>query len=92
MGLLKYKYRLDNLWLGLAVGIIVPAIFVLVLFMQESDIVQYLVTSLLRISLILNLATFLLAFNLEYDKLAKGILMATILYGLVIAYLYLFPL
>lgn len=88
MGFLVYKY--DKLWLGLTIGLLVPALFVLVMFMQESGFVTLLFTSFLRIGLVFNLAVFLLVFNTGFDKMPKGILMATIIYGLVIAYLYLF--
>lgn len=89
MGLLKYKYRLDNLWVGFSIGLALPAIFMAIVFAQEAEFVKFMMTSLLRISLILNLAVFLLTFNFEWDKFSRGVLMATILYGLVIVYFYL---
>ncbi|MCB9252783.1 MAG: hypothetical protein H6605_09975 [Flavobacteriales bacterium] len=88
MGVLVYKY--DKLWLGLAIGLVTPLIFLTVMYFQESSFVSMLFTSFLRIGLIFNLAIFLLVFNTGFDKLPKGILLATILYGLVIVYQFLF--
>lgn len=82
--------KFDKLWLGLILGILIPGIFMLVMFMQESGFVKLLFTSFLRIGLIFNLAIFLLTFNTGFDRLPKGILMATIFYGLIIVYMFLF--
>jgi len=82
--------KFDKLWLGLIVGILIPAIFMLVMFMQESSFVKLLFTSFLRIGLIFNLVIFLITFNTGFDRLPKGILMATIFYGMIIVYMFLF--
>lgn len=47
-----------------------------------------LLSAFLRIGLIGNLAIFLLTFNTGFDKLPKGILMMTFIYGFFIVYMF----
>jgi hypothetical protein len=98
LGVLKEK--IDQMWLGFIIGTIIPIIVLLVLYLESHIIDSFsefilklfkdrLLGSFLRIGLIGNLAIFLLTFNTGYDKLSRGNLMATIVYGLFIVYMFL---
>ena len=91
--------RFDKLWLGLIIGTIIPIIVLLVLYLEGNIAGSFLdfgiklftdrlLSAFLRIGLIGNLAIFLLTFNTGFTLLPKGILMATILYGLLIVYMF----
>jgi len=91
--------KIDKLWLGAIIGFIIPLIVLLVLYLEGNIADSYfyfikklftdrLLSAFLRIGLIGNLAIFLLFFNTGFDKLPRGILLSTILYGLLIVYMY----
>lgn len=80
--------KYDKFWIGLLSGIAVPALFLLVMFWQEKMFAMMLVSSLLRIGLVFNLAIFLLTFYTNFNNIPKGILYATIFYALIIIILY----
>lgn len=93
------KQKIDKLWIGALIGAIIPLIIFIVLYFQQgvadsfftfiSNLFkQRLLSAFLRIGLIGNLAIFLLAFNLHQDRLPKGILLSTIVYGLLIVYMF----
>lgn len=87
MGISIKKY--DKFWIGITAGILIPAIFLSVMFLQEKMFAMMLVSSLLRIGLVFNLAVFLITFYTNFTNIPKGILYATIIYALVIVFLYL---
>jgi len=93
------KQKIDKLWIGALIGALIPLIIFIVLYFQQGIadsfftfignlFQQRLLSAFLRIGLIGNLAIFLVAFNLHQDKLPKGILLSTIIYGMFIVYMY----
>ena len=91
--------KLDKLWLGALIGTLIPLIVLLVLYLEGNIADSYfyflkklftgrLLSAFLRIGLIGNLAIFLLTFNTGFDRLPRGILLSTIVYGMFIVYMY----
>ena len=91
--------RADQLWLGVFIGFLIPLVILLVVYFEEKIATSFwtfigdmftnrLLAAFLRIGLMGNLALFLLAFYTGFNKLPKGILASTILYGLFIVYMY----
>ncbi len=89
--------KIDKHWLGFSIGMLIPLSILLVIYFEENiidsfiifitDLFQHrLLSAFIRIGLIGNLAIFLLTFNTGFTKLPRGILMATIIYGLFIVY------
>ena len=96
MGYMKFKWNTS--WLGLVIGLLTPLIILLgmnVFKFAELGFGEFLVNAFeqrilatwLKIAVLINLAPFFLALNTNRYKLARAILMATILYGLFIIYL-----
>lgn len=88
---MRSKY--DNLKLGLILGILAPLLTIIVVyFIRFMDydfkalvdflITQKLLTKILSLCVIPNLALFFLFLNKYYYRSAKGILMATILFAI----------
>ncbi len=91
--------RFDKLWIGIIIGFTIPLIVLLVLYLEGNIADNYfyfikklftdrLLSAFLRIGLIGNLAIFLLTFNTGFTYLPKGILTATIVYGMCIVYMF----
>jgi len=91
--------KFDKLWIGLIIGISIPLLFFLFIYVKEKIQDSYffflkkmfidgILSAFLRIGLIGNLAIFLLTFNTGFTNVPRGILMATILYGLLIIYMF----
>ena len=81
--------KYDKFWIGLAAGLLIPALFVAIMFLQEKMFAMMLVSSLLRIGLVFNLVIFLSTFHTNFTNIPKGILYSTIFYALIIVFLYL---
>jgi len=89
----------DSFWMGFIIGIVAPIIGFLLYFLGQfshkfllSDFWEFIVkvkllSPLISLSLLLNLAVFFIFIWLQWDKAAKGILMGTFFYGAIIIYL-----
>ncbi len=88
----RKKNRLDNMGIGILTGLALPVIvFFVVYFVSESGIsfsnyignLMYLqaLVKLGSLCVFANSAVFLLFIKMKYDKIARGILGATILYA-----------
>lgn len=91
--------KIDKLWIGAIIGTLIPLIVLFVIYKEEKITDSFIIflkdlfnnrllSAFLRIGLIGNLAFFLLTFNTGFTYLPKGILMATIFYGLLIVYMF----
>lgn len=87
------KSKVDNLKLGLLLGIIAPALTMLIIYLIQftnfnlSELVDLLVekkvfTKIVSLCVIPNLALFFLFLNKNYYYSARGVLMATVLFAL----------
>ena len=87
----------NQLYKGTIVGLLAPvvAIVVYVAFYLEREITEVLNTLLamdrlthaISLSVLINLVIFFMKLKTNREKAAKGVLLATILYGLTIAFL-----
>ena len=93
------REKIEKLWIGIVLGTVIPLIVLVVLYLEGNIADSFfefvaklftdrLLSAFLRIGLIGNLAIFLLTFNTGFTNLPKGILMATIFYGLFIVYMF----
>jgi len=93
--------RLNNFWLGFALGIIAPiAVIVGIILTGEfegefGDVLEYThrvgyLSVLMRPALLANLAIFVIFFNINYMKLCRGIIIATLLFGAYMLWSFLF--
>ena len=86
--------KIDNIWLGLLIGLIVPIVgsglYYLIQFSRLATLKEFvyylstnrtLVTAMLSVSLVGNIAIFTLFINSRKDQAAKGIFIATVLYA-----------
>ncbi|MFM9945115.1 MAG: hypothetical protein ACKVQB_07745 [Bacteroidia bacterium] len=96
---MNLQVKLEKLWIGLLTGITIPIIILTIIYFEEKykcSFVEYIVRvyqegfmpTIIQFGLIGNLAIFLLTFNTGFTLLPRGILMATIFYGLFIVYMY----
>jgi hypothetical protein len=87
------KSKFDNLQLGLVLGIIAPALTMLIIYLIQftdnnfKELIDLLIskrvfTKIVSLCVIPNLALFFLFLNKNYFKSARGVLMATILFAL----------
>lgn len=87
------KSKIDNLQLGLVLGIIAPALTMLIIYLIQftdhnfKELIDLLIskrvfTKIVSLCVIPNLALFFLFLNKNYFKSARGILLATILFAL----------
>lgn len=85
--------KINNLKLGLALGILAPALTILIIYLVQftdyglKELVDMLVskrvfTKIVSLCVIPNLALFFLFLNKNYFYSARGILMATVLFAL----------
>lgn len=95
--MLKY----NRTWIGTIFGLLAPLIFLLALYfyMQPgTDFFSFLaylfkvrlLGTYLKLGLLLNLALFMIGMQSDMMKFCKGILLATVLSGLLILYMYFF--
>lgn len=93
--------KFDHLWLGTGVGLVAPAVVLYVIFQMGNlmeyawDFEAYLINIkytvvLFKPSLLINLAIFMLFINKDYLKFARGIVMSTMLYILLVVATYIF--
>jgi hypothetical protein len=89
-------FKRDNLKLGIILGLIGPALGLVVIYFVRSDFrpltfseyLEYvftnnrLITSIGSLSLLANVVMFTLYVNTHRDKTAKGIFLITLLYGI----------
>ncbi len=89
-------FKRDNLKLGIVLGLIGPALGLVVIYFVRSDFrpltfIEYLeyvftnnrlITSIGSLSLLANVVMFTLYVNTHRDKTAKGIFLVTLLYGI----------
>ena len=97
-------FKRDNLKLGIVLGLIGPALGLVVIYFVRSDFrsltfseyLDYvftnnrLITSIGSLSLLANVVMFTLYVNTHRDKTAKGIFLITLLYGIGILVLKIF--
>ena len=87
------KSKIDNLNLGLLLGIFAPALTMLVIYLVQfteynfKDLIDQLIskrvfTKIVSLCVIPNLALFFLFLNKNYFRSARGVLFATILFAL----------
>ncbi|MFT4523523.1 MAG: putative membrane protein [Bacteroidia bacterium] len=93
--------KFDATWIGLITGLIVPCIVIFFIY-QSNEMMQAIssledffinlrYTSVLLLpSLLANLAFFIVFMQFDFMKFCRGILFATILYGLFIVYFHIF--
>lgn len=95
--MLKY----NRSWIGLTLGLLAPIVFLLVLYIYMKPGNDYfsflaylfkvrLLGTYLKLGLLLNLALFMVGMQMDMMKFCKGILLATVLSGLLILYMYFF--
>lgn len=89
-------FKRDNLKLGIVLGLIGPALGLVVIYFVRSDFrplnfseyLEYvftnnrLITSIGSLSLLANVVMFTLYVNTHRDKTAKGIFLITLVYGI----------
>ena len=89
-------FKKDNLKLGLVLGLLGPALGLVVIFFVKSDFqsisfgeyldlvfnTNRLITSIGSLSLLANVVLFTLYVNTNRDKTAKGIFLVTLVYGI----------
>lgn len=84
-------FKRDKFLLGLAIGIIIPAIFYLILYLVDILVLKFARTHMLArqeylylVSIAINLFAIKYYFvNLKYDKTGRGILLVTFLFAIV---------
>jgi len=84
-------FKRDKFLLGLAIGIIIPAIFYLILYLVDILVLKFAGTHMLArqeylylVSIAINLFAIKYYFvNLKYDKTGRGILLVTFLFAIV---------
>ncbi len=75
----------DKVWIGLSFGLVAPlAVFWLYYLFADEYVLKRVNVSL---CMVINLAPFYLTLNKEQYKSTKGVLIATVLWAVVIAYL-----
>jgi len=85
--------KIDNLKLGIILGILAPALTMLVIYLVQftdqsfKELIDLLIskrvfTKIVSLCVIPNLALFFLFLNKNYFKSARGVLLATILFAL----------
>ena len=96
---MTWKERLDNLWKGLVVGVLFPAIlfFFYWMFFQHQlnfprGFLRYLIhgqmlSNVIKLCGLGNLLLFYLSLNQKMDKFSKGIIVSVLLYVLLVAYI-----
>lgn len=93
--------KFNHIWVGLVAGLIAPIVFLLLVWMYaETNLgffpfMQYmfemrLLGNFTKLALLLNLALFILFMQRNKLNFCKGILFATVLWGLFIVYMYFF--
>lgn len=92
----------DNLRLGLALGVLGPLLGLLIIWQVKMNEIAFtefleqfmsnnrLITSIGSLSLLANAVLFTLYINTERDETAKGIFIATVIYGIGILILKIF--
>lgn len=84
---------LNNFWLGFGIGLIAPAIVLVAMLLTGDfngtfwEVLSYThrigyLSVLMRPALLANLAVFVFFFNLNYMKMCRGLIIATLVYGL----------
>ena len=88
----------DNVYFGLAIGLVAPIIAFLIYYYAKfsayslAEMMRYIITlkllsPLISLSLVANLLSFFIFIWLKADQSAKGVLLATFVYGAVIVFL-----
>lgn len=92
------KNKFDHLYIGLILGLLAPTIGILIFFyskFSESNLSEFITVSiqekmlspLLSLCAVINLAVFYIFIQFEKLQTAKGIILATFIYGLAIVLL-----
>lgn len=92
------KQKFDHLLLGLAIGLLAPTLGIIIFYLtkfNESSLSLFITVSirekmlspLLSLCAVINLAVFYLFIQFEKLQTGKGIILATFLYGLAIVLL-----
>jgi hypothetical protein len=87
--------RFDRILIGWLIGTIVPLILFFVIYQvkySETEFLIYLknlwrikvLTNILRLCVIPNLGFFFIFYRLKYDKVVRGVIMATFMYALLV--------
>jgi hypothetical protein len=92
------KQKFDHLLLGLAIGLLAPTIGIMIFYFAKFDesnlslfltvsIQEKMLSPLLSLCAVINLAVFYLFIQFEKLQTGRGIILATFLYGLIIVLL-----
>ena len=92
------KQKLDNLILGLIIGLVTPTIGIIIFYYTRFDgndlglffkvsIQEKMLSPLLSLCAVINLATFYLFIHFNKLQTGRGIILATFIYGLAIVLL-----
>jgi hypothetical protein len=92
------KNKFDNLLIGLIIGLLAPTLGIIIFFyskFSESNLSEFLTISiqekvlspLLSLCAVINLAVFYLFIHFDKLQTAKGVILATFIYGLAIVLL-----
>ncbi|MGZ3863446.1 MAG: hypothetical protein ACXVPN_08500 [Bacteroidia bacterium] len=96
---MEEKPKLNNIYLGIAAGLLLPAISTVVYWAWSFRAVDFypqffrfllmgrVLSAVLSLCLIPNVGLFFLFLNREYWKTCRGMILSTILYGFLIVYL-----
>jgi len=87
------RKKADKIWVGLLTGIILPLIVLLVFYLStyahltapdflKKMVFQSIMIKLLSLCAIVNLGAFFLFFQTKYDRAARGVIFATLLFAL----------
>jgi uncharacterized membrane protein len=93
--------KIDHILFGTLAGFITPMLFLVVLFLKADiemnffDSLKYsfqirILGSFLQLALLLNLGLFMIFLKMNYLKFCSGVLLATILSGMFMVYMYFF--
>lgn len=86
------KKKVDKLWIGITVGIVLPLFVMLIFYLStyahltapdflKKMVFQSILLKLLSLCAIVNLGAFFLFYQTKHDKAARGVIFATLLFA-----------
>lgn len=92
-----FKKKFDNILSGVITGVVLPSIFIYVFYMINYSYTTFTVmvehyydvgriSSLLSLSLLVNLVVFFLLYWRKFEMMPRGVILATFIWGIAIVY------
>lgn len=93
--------KADKLWIGIAAGIILPCIVLLIFYLSSyayltvpqflrKMVFQSIILKLLSLCAIVNLGAFFLFYQSKHDRAARGVIFATMIFAFIVMFNQLF--